>query len=39
MRRLTADVEALANLLPGGRRRPLGGDREPQHLVGVPDEP
>ena len=39
MRRLTADVEALADLLPGRRRGPLGGDREPQHLVGLVDEP
>ena len=39
VRRLAADAEALADLLPRRRRGALGGDREPQHLLGLAHEP
>jgi len=38
VRRLAADVEPFADLLPGRRRRALGRDGQAQDLVGLADE-
>ena len=39
VRRLAADSEPLADLLPRRRRRPLGGDGQAQQLLGVVEQP
>jgi hypothetical protein len=35
---LASDSQALADLVPRGRRDTLGGDRQAQNLLGLPDE-